>query len=115
MSSHLPYAADGTQEWEVWGIACGIGFVQGVLSFSTPNRRHHRLANPHRPAFHGTIASPSLPETCSTYRVLHELLSGGQRGVTHTYATVANMLSGLTGSIFTRHVHERTYYIGARL
>ena len=57
----------------------GIGLVPGVLSFSNPNRGHHEFTNSHRTAFHRTVASPSLPETRSTYYLLLlELLSANQ-------------------------------------
>ena len=52
--------------------------------FSTPSRGHHELANPRRTAFHGTIASPLLPDTYSTYySLLLELLSANQTGTSH--------------------------------
>ena len=59
------YAEDGTPGWEVRGIGFRIGLVPGILSFSPPNRVHHGLTNSCKTAFHGTVASPSLPETRS--------------------------------------------------
>ena len=46
---------------------------------SSPQKGDHGLANPRRTAFHGTVASFSLPETRSTcYSLLLELLFASQ-------------------------------------
>ena len=70
---------DGPPGLEVWEFACGIGLVPGVISFSPSNTGHHGMANPRRAAFHGYVASLSLPETRSTYySLLLKLLFANQ-------------------------------------